>query len=218
MRVVGGAGGASCEDFAFCGELLRFRPTRLWQTRFSTHKTLTRRSIRLPPTQNASPTTCAACAAPLAHDAPRCVSATAIIVIKLASMTTGDGTSRCVEKHRAQRRQSRRKKYKEAVAEAVGVGAKTRRASVYICTQALHWKTKDRPRARMCVPRDVVVSRTCRNLRSKRRFWSQSNEAIWITMRGALQSRALQEAKSSATRNDARGGAFSGRVMIPRSG
>ena len=47
------------------------------------------------------------------------------------------------------------KKYAEAVAVAVEKCAEdTKGQTCYICTQALHWKTKGGPRARVCVPRD----------------------------------------------------------------
>ena len=60
------------------------------------------------------------------------------------------------------------KKYKEAV-QAVEKGADYRMGQTrFICTQALHWKTKE-GLVRGCVPRDVGF-RTCPIWRSRRRF------------------------------------------------
>merc|ERR1719343_90885 len=63
-------------------------------------------------------------------------------------MTTGAAaTSRCVRKYTAAATQNsimQTKKYKEAVAVAVEACADdTKGQTCYICTQALHWKTKE---------------------------------------------------------------------------
>ena len=66
-------------------------------------------------------TTCAACAAPLAHDAPRCVRCKSRYVIGHARWTTGAAYKQMLRKYTAAATQSGNadKKYKEAVAEAV---------------------------------------------------------------------------------------------------
>ena len=93
-------------------------------------------------------TTCAACAAPLAHDAHRCV-----------RCKTGYCNATCQHDHwRRGHKQICKKihrggnaeqyhadnKYKEAVAEAVEKCADdTKGQTCYICTEAVHWKTKE---------------------------------------------------------------------------
>ena len=91
---------------------------------------------------------CAACAAPLAHDAPRCV-----------RCKTRYCNSTCQHDHwrRGHKQICKKiyrggnaeqyhadKKYKEAVAVAVeACAADTKGQTCYICTEALHWKTKE---------------------------------------------------------------------------
>ena len=93
-------------------------------------------------------TTCAACAAPLAHDTPRCV-----------RCKTRYCNSTCQHDHwRRGHKQSFKRihrggnaeqyhadnKYKEAVEVAVeACAADTKGQTCYICTGALHWKTKE---------------------------------------------------------------------------
>ena len=93
-------------------------------------------------------TKCAACAAPLAHDAPRCV-----------RCKTRYCNSTCQHDHwRRGRKQICKRihrggnaeqyhadnKYKEAVAVAVeACAADTKGQTCYICTEAVHWKTKE---------------------------------------------------------------------------
>ena len=65
------------------------------------------------------------------------------------------------------------KKYKEAVAVAVEACADdTKGQTCFICTQALHWKTKE-GLVRVCVPRDGGFRARVRAWRSRRRFWSR---------------------------------------------
>ena len=93
-------------------------------------------------------TTCAACAAPLAHNAPRCVRCQTRYCNKTCQhdhwrrghkqickkISRGGGA----EQYHAD------KKYKEAVAVAVEKCAEdTKGQACYICTQAVHWKTKE---------------------------------------------------------------------------
>ena len=93
-------------------------------------------------------TTCAACAAPLAHDAPRCVRCK---VRYCDSTCQHDHWRRghkqmCKKIHRGGNAEQYNadKKYKEAVAVAVEACADdTKGQTCYICTQALHWKTKE---------------------------------------------------------------------------
>ena len=92
-------------------------------------------------------TNCAACAAPLAHNAPRCVRC------KLRycdSSCQHDHWRRghkqiCKKIHRGGNAEQyyADKKYKEAVSVAATACAEdTKGQTCYICTQALHWKTK----------------------------------------------------------------------------
>ncbi|CAH0366736.1 unnamed protein product [Pelagomonas calceolata] len=93
-------------------------------------------------------TTCAACAAPLALDAPRCVRCK---VRYCDSTCQHDHWRRghkqmCKKIHRGGNAEQYHadKKYKEAVAAAVEkCAADTKGQTCYICTQALHWKTKE---------------------------------------------------------------------------
>jgi len=93
-------------------------------------------------------TNCAACAAPLAHNAPRCVRCHTRYCNKTCQhdhwrrghkqickkIFRGGGA----EQYHAD------KKYKEAVAVAVEACAEdVKGQTCYICTQALHWKTKE---------------------------------------------------------------------------
>ena len=93
-------------------------------------------------------TTCAACAAPLAHDAPRCVRCK----LRYCDSTCQHDHWRrghkqmCKKIHRGGNAEQyhANKKYKEAVAEAVEACADdVKGQTCYICTQALHWKTKE---------------------------------------------------------------------------
>ncbi|CAH0367365.1 unnamed protein product [Pelagomonas calceolata] len=93
-------------------------------------------------------TNCAACAAPLAHDAPRCVRCWTRYC---DSTCQHDHWRRghkqmCKKIHRGGNAEqfNADKKYKEAVAVAVEACAEdTKGQTCYICTQALHWKTKE---------------------------------------------------------------------------
>jgi hypothetical protein len=93
-------------------------------------------------------TTCAACAAPLAHNAPRCVRCRT----RYCNATCQHDHWRrghkqmCKKIHRGGNAEQYHadKKYKEAVAVAVeACAADTKGQTCYICTQALHWKTKE---------------------------------------------------------------------------
>ncbi|CAH0377182.1 unnamed protein product [Pelagomonas calceolata] len=93
-------------------------------------------------------TTCAACAAPLAHDAPRCVRCHT----RYCNATCQHDHWRrghkqmCKKIHRGGNAEQYNadKKYKEAVAVAVEACADdTKGQTCFICTQALHWKTKE---------------------------------------------------------------------------
>ena len=93
-------------------------------------------------------TNCAACAAPPARDAPRCVRCKTRYC---DSTYQHDHWRRghkqiCKKIHRGGNveRYHADNKYKEAVAEAVEACADdTKSQTCYICTQALHWKTKE---------------------------------------------------------------------------
>ena len=93
-------------------------------------------------------TNCAACAAPLAHNAPRCVRCWTRYC---DSTCQHDHWRRghkqiCKRIHRGGNAEQYNadKKYKEAVAVAVEACADdTKGQTCYICTQALHWKTKE---------------------------------------------------------------------------
>ena len=102
----------------------------------------------LSPKQNMIITNCAACAAPLAHDAPRCVRCKT----RYCNSTCQHDHWRCGHKqicekiHRGGNAEQYHadKKYKVAVAEAVEKCAEdTKGQTCFICTQALHWKTKE---------------------------------------------------------------------------
>ncbi|CAH0377313.1 unnamed protein product [Pelagomonas calceolata] len=93
-------------------------------------------------------TNCAACAAPLAHNAPRCVRCWT----RYCDATCQHDHWRrghkqmCKKIHRGGNAEQYNadKKYKEAVAVAVAKCAEdTKGQTCYICTQALHWKTKE---------------------------------------------------------------------------
>ena len=105
-------------------------------------------------------TTCAACAAPLAHNAPRCVRCK----LRYCNATCQHDHWRrghkqiCKKIHRGGNAEQyyADKKYKEAVAEAVEACADdTKGQTCYICTQALHWKTKE-GLVRMCACRGTA--------------------------------------------------------------
>mmetsp|Transcript_866 Transcript_866/g.2451 ORF Transcript_866/g.2451 Transcript_866/m.2451 type:complete len:406 (+) Transcript_866:808-2025(+) len=105
-------------------------------------------------------TTCAACAAPLAHNAPRCVRCH----VRYCDATCQHDHWRrghkqmCKKIHRGGNAEQyyADKKYKEAVAVAVEACAEdTKGQTCYICTQALHWKTKE-GLVRMCACRGTA--------------------------------------------------------------
>ncbi|CAH0365981.1 unnamed protein product [Pelagomonas calceolata] len=105
-------------------------------------------------------TTCAACAAPLAHNAPRCVRCWTRYC---DSTCQHDHWRRghkqmCKKIHRGGNAEQYNadKKYKEAVAVAVEACADdVKGQTCYICTQALHWKTKE-GLVRMCACRGTA--------------------------------------------------------------
>ena len=93
-------------------------------------------------------TKCAACAAPLAHDAPRCVRCK----IRYCNLTCQHDHWRrghkqiCKKIHRGGNAEQYNadNKYKEAVAVAAEACAEdTKGQTCYICTEAVHWKTKE---------------------------------------------------------------------------
>ena len=93
-------------------------------------------------------TNCAACAAPLAHDAPRCVRCKT----RYCNATCQHDHWRrghkqiCKKIHRGGNAEQYHadKKCKEAVAEAADkCAADTKGQTCYICTEAVHWKTKE---------------------------------------------------------------------------
>jgi tetratricopeptide (TPR) repeat protein len=93
-------------------------------------------------------TNCAACAAPLAHDAPRCVRCKT----RYCNSTCQHDHWRrghkqiCKKIHRGGNAEQYHadNKYKEAVAAAAEDCAEdTKGQTCYICTEALHWKTKE---------------------------------------------------------------------------
>ena len=93
-------------------------------------------------------TTCAACAAPLAHDAPRCVRCKT----RYCNSTCQHDHWRrghkqiCKKIHRGGNAEQYHadNKFKEAVAVATEACADdTKGQTCYICTEALHWKTKE---------------------------------------------------------------------------
>ncbi|CAH0367996.1 unnamed protein product [Pelagomonas calceolata] len=93
-------------------------------------------------------TNCAACAAPLAHTAPRCVRCHTRYCNKTCQMDhwRRGHKQMCKKIHRGGNAEQYHadKKYKEAVAVAVEKCADdTKGQTCYICTQSLHWKTKE---------------------------------------------------------------------------
>ncbi|CAH0377314.1 unnamed protein product [Pelagomonas calceolata] len=105
-------------------------------------------------------TTCAACAAPLAHNAPRCVRCHTRYCNKTCQMDHWRRGHKqiCKRIHRGGNAEQyyAEKKYKEAVAVAVeACAADTKGQTCYICTQALHWKTKE-GLVRMCACRGTA--------------------------------------------------------------
>ena len=93
-------------------------------------------------------TNCAACAAPLAHDAPRCVRCKT----RYCNSTCQHDHWRrghkqiCKRIHRGGNAEQyhAEKKYKEAVAEAIEKCADdTKGQTCYICTEPVHWKTNE---------------------------------------------------------------------------
>ena len=94
------------------------------------------------------PTNCAACAAPLAHDAPKCARCKVRYCNRTCQMDHWRRGHKqiCKEIHRGGNAEQYHadKKYKEAVAVAVEACAEdVKGQTCYICTQALHWKTKE---------------------------------------------------------------------------
>ncbi|CAH0364607.1 unnamed protein product [Pelagomonas calceolata] len=105
-------------------------------------------------------TNCAACAAPLAHDAPRCVRCQTRYCNKTCQHDhwRRGHKQMCKKIHRGGNAEQYNadKKYKEAVAVAVEACADdTKGQTCYICTQALHWKTKE-GLVRMCACRGTA--------------------------------------------------------------
>ena len=93
-------------------------------------------------------TNCAACAAPLAHTAPRCIRCQTRYCNKTCQHDHWRRGHKqiCKKIHRGGNAEQYHadKKYKEAVAVAVEACADdTKGQTCYICTQALHWKTKE---------------------------------------------------------------------------
>ncbi|CAH0374186.1 unnamed protein product [Pelagomonas calceolata] len=102
-------------------------------------------------------TNCAACAAPLAHNAPRCVRCKLRYLVRRPGRRYCNATCQhdhwrrghkqmCKKIHRGGNAEQYNadKKYKEAVAVAVEACADdTKGQTCFICTQALHWKTKE---------------------------------------------------------------------------
>ena len=94
-------------------------------------------------------TTCAACAAPLAHTAPqcgRCQTRYCGRPCQVKHWNEGGHKALCkkIKKGGGAEQYHADKKYKEAVAVAVEACADdTKGQTCYICTQALHWKTKE---------------------------------------------------------------------------
>ena len=93
-------------------------------------------------------TTCAACAAPLKHDAPscnRCETRYCDAYCEADHWRRGHKQI-CKKIHRGGNAEQYNadNKYKEAVSVAVEACADdTKGQTCYICTQALHWKTKE---------------------------------------------------------------------------
>ena len=105
-------------------------------------------------------TNCAACAAPLAHTAPRCVRCQTRYCNKTCQKDhwRRGHKQMCKKIHRGGNAEQYNadKKYKEAVAEAVEACADdTKGQTCYICTQAVHWKTKE-GLVRMCACRGTA--------------------------------------------------------------
>ena len=119
-------------------------------------------------------TTCPACAAPLAHDAPRCVRCK----LRYCSATCQHDHWRrghkqmCKKIHRGGNAEQYHadKKYKEAVAVAYRACAERREGPDLLhLPQALHWKTKEGlVRACACF--------TCRAWRNTRRFCAEAED------------------------------------------
>jgi hypothetical protein len=93
-------------------------------------------------------TNCAACAAPLAHTAPRCVRChTRYCKLACQHDHWRRGHKQICKKIRGGGKAEQyhaNKKYKEAVAEAVEACADdTKGQTCYICAEAVHWKSKE---------------------------------------------------------------------------
>ena len=103
-------------------------------------------------------TTCAACAAPLAHTAPqcgRCQTRYCGRPCQVQHYKEGGHKALCkqIKKGGGAEQYNADKKYKEAVAEAAEACADdTKGQTCYICTEAVHWKTKE-GLVRMCACR-----------------------------------------------------------------
>ena len=105
-------------------------------------------------------TNCAACAAPLARTAPRCIRCQTRYCNKTCQHDhwRRGHKQMCKKIHRGGNAEQYHadKKYKEAVAVAVEACADdTKGQTCYICTQALHWKTKE-GLVRMCACRGTA--------------------------------------------------------------
>ena len=114
------------------------------------------------------------------------------------------------------------KKYAEAVAVAAEACAEdTKGQTCFICTQALHWKTKEGPRAHAVLAAGRRASRTCRAWRSRRRFWSRRlRRTIWGSRRGMRGSRGGSRAvcvnNNTTASCTARSGGRAGRRTLGR--
>ena len=90
-------------------------------------------------------TNCAACAAPLAHNAPRCVPVSTRYCNKTCQHATANRSKAC-EKYTAAATQSNTTPTKNtrrpSRSRSRGVSNDTKGQTCFICTQALHWKTK----------------------------------------------------------------------------
>jgi len=106
-------------------------------------------------------TACAACAAPLAHTAPqcgRCQTRYCGRPCQVQHWNEGGHKALCkkIKKGGGAEQYHADKKYKEAVAVAVEKCADdTKGQTCYICTQAVHWKTKE-GLVRMCACRGTA--------------------------------------------------------------
>ena len=130
-------------------------------------------------------TTCASCAAPLTHTAPqcgRCQTRYCGRPCQVQHYKEGGHKALCkkIRKGGGAEQYHADKKYKEAVAEAVEKCADdTKGQTCYICTEAVHWKTKE----------GLVRSCACRgtsgvahvSLVEQAKIWSRGQRTIWTT-------------------------------------